>query len=62
MLCHGRTLLGNNTQLHTTNVTTTPAEIAWEVLNHSPYSLDLSTFDLRLFGSLKEHMNGIVYK
>ena len=56
-------ILHNNTSTHKANVVKELLEsYQWEVLDHSPYSPDLSPPDFNLFPKLKEPLRGIRYK
>jgi histone-lysine N-methyltransferase SETMAR len=36
--------------------------LGWEILNHPPYSLDLTRSDYHLFGPMKDHLGGQKFK
>ena len=55
-------LLHDNARPHTAKkVKEKITEFKWEILNHPPYSPDLSPSDYYLFGSLKNELRGINY-
>lgn len=52
-------LLQDNARPHTARLTLdTISELGWEVLEHPPYSPDLSPCDYHMFGPLKEALGG----
>ena len=56
-------ILHNNASPHKTNVVKELLEsYQWEVLDHPPYSPDLSPPDFDLFPKLKEPLQGIRYE
>ena len=55
----GVLLLHDNARPHSANQTTaTLRSFKWEVLQHPPYSPDLTPSDFHLFGPLKHHLSG----
>ena len=49
----------DNARPHSANQTTaTLRSFKWEVLQHPPYSPDLSPSDFHFFGPLKHHLSG----
>jgi histone-lysine N-methyltransferase SETMAR len=49
----------DNARPHSANQTTaTLRSLKWEVLQHPPYSPDLSPSDFHLHGPLKHHLSG----
>ena len=56
-------LLHDNASPHKANIVKELLELyQWEVLDHPPYSPDLSPFDFDLFPKLKEPLRGIRYE
>ncbi|PNF26278.1 hypothetical protein B7P43_G02687, partial [Cryptotermes secundus] len=59
MLPNGINLLHDNARPHTANsVRNTVQRFGWEVLQHPPYSPDLSPCDFHIFGDLKRDILG----
>jgi hypothetical protein len=59
MLSRGLCLLHDNARPHSAHVTTALLEkFKWDMLDHPPYSLDLSRSDLQLFLHLNNHFAG----
>lgn len=59
MLTEGVILLHDNARPHTANIITSQiARMRWEVLEHPPYSPDLSPCDFHVFGPLKKALKG----
>ena len=52
----------DNTRPHTSLVTHKKLlDTGWEVMPHTPYSLDLAPSDYYLFRSLQNHLNGKIF-
>ncbi|XP_066113850.1 ubiquitin-conjugating enzyme E2 N isoform X1 [Saccopteryx bilineata] len=60
---HGQTiLLHDNARPHVAQVVKAALqELEWEVLQHPPYSPDLTPTDYHLFRSLSNHMKGVTF-
>ena len=59
LITKGVLFLQDNARAHTAHRTTcTLQQLGWEVLLHSPYSLDLAPSDFHLSGPLKEFLGG----
>jgi histone-lysine N-methyltransferase SETMAR len=59
MLSNGIIILHDNAHPHTANsVRNTLQRFGWEVLQHPPYSPDLSLCDFHIFGDLKRDIHG----
>ncbi|GBM73994.1 hypothetical protein AVEN_21147-1 [Araneus ventricosus] len=59
LLCSGMVSLHDNAQPHTATRTIRKlTKIRWRVLEHQPYSPDLSPCDFHVFGSLKKALKG----
>ncbi|GBM84038.1 hypothetical protein AVEN_22024-1 [Araneus ventricosus] len=59
LLCSGMVSLHDNAQIHTATRTMRKlTKIRWTVLEHQPYSPDLSPCDFHIFGSLKKALKG----
>ena len=54
-------LLDNTTPHGAVNVTSLLGRYEWEILEHPPYSLDISPCDFDLFPKIKEDTRGICY-
>jgi len=59
LLTKGILLLHDNARPHSANQTTaTLRSFKWKVLQHPPYSSELTPSDFHLFGPLKQHLSG----